>query len=384
MYEQLDEADSVIADLSTANPNAFFELGVRYALKPRTTIVIAEKGFKIPFDMGQVIVRHYVHLGLGIDFEEVEKFRAELTKACQEVAAAERVDSPVYTFLTRLQPPGLKEAAAAAEATAKVQTAQALATATDENERDALTYPFAEMMAKAMAARARKDFKQARAILGGIKAAQGDDADSFVVQQLALLTYKSEDLDPRQRLLDARECLRPLAPGTSADPELLGLWGSIHKRLSEIGVSAAERREALDVAIAAYQSGYFLKTDYYNGINYAFLLDTRAAQSTGDDAIADRVFARRVREHVLTVCEAVLAAGVKGESPRAQVEQDYWVRATKVEALFGLRWQRGVRGRVDGRERQGARVVDGRLDPGTARQAQSPAPAHGRGRRAGG
>ena len=70
-----------------------------------------------------------MHLGLGIDFEEVEKFRAELTKACQEVAAAERVDSPVYTFLTRLQPPGLKEAAAAAEATAKVQTAQALATA---------------------------------------------------------------------------------------------------------------------------------------------------------------------------------------------------------------------------------------------------------------
>ena len=33
--------------------------------------------------MGQVIVQHYVHLGLCIDFEEVEKFRAELTKACQ-------------------------------------------------------------------------------------------------------------------------------------------------------------------------------------------------------------------------------------------------------------------------------------------------------------
>ena len=53
MYEKLFEADLVIADLSTANPNAFFELGVRYALKPRTTIVIAEKGFKIPFDMGR-------------------------------------------------------------------------------------------------------------------------------------------------------------------------------------------------------------------------------------------------------------------------------------------------------------------------------------------
>ena len=100
MYEQLYEADLVIADLSTANPNAFFELGVRYALKPRTTIVISEKGFKIPFDMGQVIVR------LVRASRRRHRLRArssacaaELTKACQEVAAANRVDSPVYTFL---------------------------------------------------------------------------------------------------------------------------------------------------------------------------------------------------------------------------------------------------------------------------------------------
>ena len=53
------------------------------------------------------------------------------------------------------------------------------------------------------------------------------------------------------------------------------MWGSIHKRLSEIGFFPAERREALYVAIWAYQSGYFLKTDYYNGIIYSFLLDTR-------------------------------------------------------------------------------------------------------------
>jgi hypothetical protein len=108
MYEQLFEADLVIADLSTANLNAFFELGVRYALKPRTTIVISEKGFKIPFDMGQVLIRPYEHLGEGIDFGEVERMRKDLTKACKEIDAANRVDSPVYTFLTHLLPPELK------------------------------------------------------------------------------------------------------------------------------------------------------------------------------------------------------------------------------------------------------------------------------------
>ena len=39
MYEMLYSADLVVADLSTANLNAVFELGVRYALKPRATNV---------------------------------------------------------------------------------------------------------------------------------------------------------------------------------------------------------------------------------------------------------------------------------------------------------------------------------------------------------
>src|SRR3954447_1187038 len=59
MYDRLLTADLVVADLSTGNLPAFFELGVRYALKPRTTIVIAEKGFKIPFDPGHVVIRYY-------------------------------------------------------------------------------------------------------------------------------------------------------------------------------------------------------------------------------------------------------------------------------------------------------------------------------------
>jgi hypothetical protein len=63
MYENLLEADVAIADLSTSNENAIYELGVRHALKPRTTIVIAEKQFKFPFDLGHIVIRHYEHLG---------------------------------------------------------------------------------------------------------------------------------------------------------------------------------------------------------------------------------------------------------------------------------------------------------------------------------
>src|SRR5512136_891167 len=49
MYEWILHADLVIADLSTYNMNAAYELGVRYALRPYATIIVAEEMFKNPF-----------------------------------------------------------------------------------------------------------------------------------------------------------------------------------------------------------------------------------------------------------------------------------------------------------------------------------------------
>src|SRR5262245_44481585 len=118
-------------------------------------------------------------------------------------------------------------------------------------------------------ARARGDFKKARAILGGVRAAQGDQVDPFVLQQLALSPYKSKDLELQQALLDARTVLEALSPRASSDPETLGLWGAIHKRLHDIGASPEERRQALDEAIWAYEKGFSVKNDSYNGINHA-------------------------------------------------------------------------------------------------------------------
>lgn len=336
MYEQLYQADLVIADLSTANLNAFFELGVRYGLKPRTTIVIGEKGLKIPFDMGQVIIRHYEHLGPGIDFEEVDRMRTELTKACKEVTAAERTDSPVYTFLHQLAPPAVREVVAAARQVETATTPAGAGAATTALAEAAMKASMGALMDAAMNARATGDFKTARAILSGICAAQGHNADPFVIQQLALATYKSKDLEPHAALTEARAIMEPLDPKTTSDPETLGLWGAIHKRLFEVSPSADERRAALDEAVAGYEKGFYLRNDFYTGINYAFVLNMRAAESSGDDAIADRVQARRVRLKVLDLCTTTMNGRPGGDSPRSRIEQEYWLRATRVEALYGL------------------------------------------------
>ena len=81
----------------------------------------------------------------------------------------------------------------------------------------------------------------------------------------------------------------------------------------------------------AYARGYYIKNDYYNGINYAFMLDVRAAATSGDEALTDRVLARRRRREVLEICDRLLTEG-----PAPVGEEVFWIGATKVEALFGL------------------------------------------------
>src|SRR5215207_3538938 len=109
MYRELPKADVVIADLSTANVNAFYELGIRHALRPRTTIVISEDKLTYPFDLNHIKITSYTHLGDAIDFEEVERFRTVLGNTIDSVLNLDDADSPVYTHLHELIPPSIQK-----------------------------------------------------------------------------------------------------------------------------------------------------------------------------------------------------------------------------------------------------------------------------------
>ena len=98
MYELLFGADLVVADLSTANLNAIFELGVRHALKPRATVIMAESKFTIPFDANHIVVRHYEHLGPDIGFEETMRMRGELATLISALKKARLSTAPYIPF----------------------------------------------------------------------------------------------------------------------------------------------------------------------------------------------------------------------------------------------------------------------------------------------
>ncbi|MEO1246446.1 MAG: TRAFs-binding domain-containing protein [Pseudomonadota bacterium] len=325
MYQQLLGADLVIADLSTSNQNAIYELGVRHALRPNTTIVIAEKNFRFPFDLGHVVIRTYEHLGTGIDFEEVERVKRMLVEAIKETVLGNAdVDSPVYTFLPDLGAPQIAGSAGADEPAA----------ATTEAGVDHIVY--GALLQQAQAAMESEQFDKARLLFERLLDINGSDA--YATQQLALATYKrpqADDAGKRKALLDARGILAErLRPETTNDPETLGLWGAVHKRLWELD----KQRDYLERAVRSYERGFYLKRDYYNGINYAFMLSVRATvQDDNDEAVADRVLANRVRKEVLDlVDEAEDALPLDAEGNPEDATEAYWVSATRLEALLGL------------------------------------------------
>lgn len=105
MYEWIFKADIVIADVSTLNPNALYELGVRHALRPNTTIVISEDQTNYPFDINHTVITKYEHLGKDIGVSEAKRFKSELKSTVLFIFKNIKKDSPVYTYLPKLIPP---------------------------------------------------------------------------------------------------------------------------------------------------------------------------------------------------------------------------------------------------------------------------------------
>ena len=51
MYERLLMCDYALADVTSANPNVYYELGIRHALRPRSTVILFAQGTCLPVDI---------------------------------------------------------------------------------------------------------------------------------------------------------------------------------------------------------------------------------------------------------------------------------------------------------------------------------------------
>lgn len=185
-------------------------------------------------------------------------------------------------------------------------------------------------------AKGESDYGAARVLLE--TARERYPGEIWIVQQLALCTYKDAELPTADRFAEALTILEAIGLRTGTkDAETLALGGAVSKRLWEVLGQLEPLYEALQFYRAAHDHAT-PDNPGYGGVNAAYLLDVLAARAariarrTGGDvgeAEARRSQARQLRREIMDRFEAALSA-------RPAPEPDYWFAVTYAETLFGL------------------------------------------------
>lgn len=109
MFERLLLCEFAVADLTTANANVFYELGVRHAARPAATLSVFAAHHVMPFDVNFLRGIPYA-LGEGNRFgePEAEQLRTQLAARLGElrarVAAEAETDSPIFQLIEDWRP----------------------------------------------------------------------------------------------------------------------------------------------------------------------------------------------------------------------------------------------------------------------------------------
>lgn len=299
MYTLLLKSDLVIADITTMNENAIYELGIRHALKPFSTIIMMQESEKtvIPFDINHCRILTYKEIGETLEEHEITEIKV-LLKSFVKASEEQKTDSPLYTYLPNITPPTLSDE----EFLDLVQSVKK----NEENISDIVNK--AEVL--------KKDGKFNESIIEWKKLHRLLPSNDYVVQQLALVQYKSKYPNETLALDEALTTIKKLEPKKSLDLETLGITGAIYKRLFKLN----NNFEYLDEAIIYYKKGYVIKNDYYNGENYAncFLLKTRQ----GNLEIGEKEYlifeSKKVYKEIIKLLEQKIQEG----------EINYWMYAS--------------------------------------------------------
>src|SRR5262245_4450938 len=110
MFQELLLADLVVADLSIDNPNVWYELGVRHALRARGVVLVSGGGVTTAFDVyTDRKLRYRIKDGVPdlATLEDDKRKLVEMIKATMESWHGRKV-SPVYGLLPNLQEPDWK------------------------------------------------------------------------------------------------------------------------------------------------------------------------------------------------------------------------------------------------------------------------------------
>jgi hypothetical protein len=342
MFERLLLCDFAVADLTTANANVFYELGVRHTARPATTVTIFAKQQPIPFDINFLRSLPY-GLGKNNTFSpaKAEKLRAALKEklvGLRELAAkSEPVDSPLFQLIREWRPGKI--------ARLKTDTFREQVQYNEDMKR---RLGEVRELAKKKATRtqAQQLLARIRDVLGALDAAESGTvidlmltyralsdwkgmiavqkdmprvlAEQVLVQeQLGFALNRNAGKDPSLRG-KALKVLKNVEKRQGPSSETCGLIGRIHKDYWSDAVKAGNDFEAtghLNNAIDAYLRGFMAdQRDAYPGINAVTLLDIK-----GDTE------SLKTKDDLLPVVRFAVTRRLEGATA------DYWDHATMLE-----------------------------------------------------
>jgi hypothetical protein len=321
MFERLILCPFAVADLTLANANVYYELGVRHAFRPFSTVQLIAEGSRLPFDVQMLRTIPYGLRKDGVpDPEKLERTRAAIARFLAEARNGAQ-DSPIYQLLDNLRPASVDH----------LKT---------DVFREQVEY---SKRLKTNLASARKDGADAvRAVereLGNVA-----DSDAGVVVDL-FLSYRAtkawRDMEALYRRMsqplaqtvmvreqlafalnrmgradEAETVLKQLIDERGPSSETYGLLGRVYKDRWENAAKAGDDIEAaeyLSQAVEAYLKGF--ETDWrdaYPGVNAATLMEL---SNPPDD--------RRIK--IIPVVRYAVERKIANGKP------DYWDYATLIE-----------------------------------------------------
>ncbi len=344
MFERLLLCEYAVADLTTANANVFYELGVRHTARPATTLTIFAKHQPMPFDVNFLRSMPY-------DLGEHNAFGEAEARALREAVAARLkdlrtmavqqapVDSPLFDLLKGWTPGNisrLKTDVFREQVQLNEELKRRLETIREQGKRKAT---------RVDAKRALEAFRAELGALDGVEAgtvidlmlsyralegwdgmiALHDDMPEVLRRQILVREQLAFAYNRRagahQSAADRAEALRILTDVESQQgpsPETCGLIGRIHKDDWTEAVKAGDRIAAighLKKAVDAYVRGFMAdQRDAYPGINAVTLLDIK-----GDEA------SLKLAGRLLPVVRFAVEQRLAATTP------DYWDHATMLE-----------------------------------------------------
>ena len=337
MFARIFLAEFMVADLTLSNPNVFYELGIRHAIKPFTTVPIFAATGSLPFDVGMVRSVGYQLKDGQLTADGAEKLKTAIKARLEEaIHGSAQADSPIYQLFTGFPAPVVPEPV---EQFLKDRL----------SERSGFHDKIAAIPADALQEQKRRALNEIQQDLGEIAAVRRGvlvelmlayrdaelfdemvklcehfpdylQANSFVKQQWAFGLNRRKSAGDRDAAI---KLLEGVIKERGPDPETLGLLGQVYKDRYKEAEGSLLAQGYLDEAISAYTRGFEADPrDHYPGVNAVNLL----IQKGTSDALKDA-------ERLLPLVSFAVARRGGMNS------NDYWDVATVVElACLGGDW----------------------------------------------